>query len=173
MALQVKGTITHILPAESGETKSGSAWIKQQFVITYGDEFERNVAFTLFGENKVNMLFDKQIGDEVLVSFTIQSAPGRSENISNKWFSEINAYRVEATGVSYAQPNRPAYPQGQPPITPRVQAQQAPAPAPAPAPAAAAAAPAAQPAVKQTVRQTVKQAQPDPFAPEPDDLPFL
>ena len=113
MALQITGTIIQKCEPEVGETKGGQPWIKQQIVMVYGEEFERNAAFILFGEQKVGQVKDVNIGDRVRISFSLVSTQGKSEATSGKWFTEANAYKVENLSSSYQTAPQQQYQQPQ------------------------------------------------------------
>ena len=89
MSLKVKGTIKHILKAESGVSRAGNEWKKQEFVIETSDQFPKNVCFTLFND-KFSLLEKVNQGDEVEVSFNVES-----REYNGKWFHNINAWKVE------------------------------------------------------------------------------
>lgn len=94
MSLELTGRVTAILEPETGESRSGQPWIKQSFVLTYGDEYEREVAFQLFGEYKVKLLQNVKEGDTVSVGFSLSSKKGSSASTSNRYFTEVNAYKL-------------------------------------------------------------------------------
>lgn len=50
MSLQVKGKIQQILKPESGVSRAGKEWKKQEFVIETDEQFPRKVCFTLFND---------------------------------------------------------------------------------------------------------------------------
>jgi hypothetical protein len=137
---ELKGQISNLLEPETGEGRNGT-WIKQSFVVTYGEEIERNACFTLFGERKVALLDQAGEGDYVSVSFNIDSKPGKSESTSNKYFTELNAWKIEIISKAH----RPQYSAPAPDPAPSTAPAPKAAPAPAPAPKAA---PAPKSAVK-------------------------
>lgn len=94
MSLELTGRVSAILEPETGESRSGQPWIKQSFVITYGDEIEREVAFQLFGEYKVRLLQNVKEGDTVSVGFSLSSKRGSSAATANRYFTEVNAYKL-------------------------------------------------------------------------------
>jgi len=89
MSLQVKGKIEQILNPESGVSRAGNEWKKQEFVIETREQFPRKVCFTLF--NDKNALLEKlKEGDEVEVSFNIES-----REFNGKWYHNINAWKID------------------------------------------------------------------------------
>ena len=70
MALSVKGKIDQILEPQSGVSRAGKEWKKQDFVIETDEQFPRKVCFTLFGD-KVALVSDITQGQEVEVSLNL------------------------------------------------------------------------------------------------------
>ena len=89
MALTVKGKIQQILNPESGVSRAGKEWKKQEFVIETEEQYPRKVCFTLFGD-KVSLIDGLQSGQDVEVSFNIES-----REYNNRWFHNINAWKIE------------------------------------------------------------------------------
>jgi len=89
MSLEIKGKLSQILPLQSGVSKAGKEWSKQEFVIdTVEEQFSKKVCFTLFGD-KVPLLGGLNMGDEIEVSFNLES-----REFNGKWYSNINAWRI-------------------------------------------------------------------------------
>jgi hypothetical protein len=86
--MEIKGKIIQFLPVQSGTSKAGNEWTKQEFVIETDDQFPRKVCFTLFGD-KISLLNGISVGDKVEVSFNIES-----REYNGKWFHNINAWRI-------------------------------------------------------------------------------
>ncbi|MBN1927493.1 MAG: DUF3127 domain-containing protein [Prolixibacteraceae bacterium] len=101
--MEIKGKIIQFLPAQSGTSKAGNEWSKQEFVIETDDQFPRKVCFTLFGD-KLSLLNGISVGDEVDVSFNIES-----REYNGKWFHNINAWKINP-----AQPPQQSAQQGSP-----------------------------------------------------------
>ena len=70
--LKIKGRITKVLDVESGTSKAGKEWKKQNFVIDTGDQYNPDVCFQLFGDDKLEAFAKyNKVGDEVEVSFNV------------------------------------------------------------------------------------------------------
>lgn len=93
MALSVKGKIEKILKPESGVSRAGNEWTKQEFVIETEEQFPKKVCFTLFGD-KTSLINAYTVGEEVEVSFNIES-----REYNGKWFHNINAWKVDKTSA--------------------------------------------------------------------------
>lgn len=89
MALSVKGKIEQILKPESGVSRAGKEWNKQDFVIETQEQYPRKVCFTLFGD-KTSLIDSIAVGEEVEVSFNIES-----REYNGKWFHNVNAWKID------------------------------------------------------------------------------
>jgi hypothetical protein len=89
MSLQIKGKISEILKSESGVSRNGNSWKKQEFVIDTQEQFPKKVCFTLFND-KASLIDGLSAGNDVEVSFNIES-----REFNGKWFHNINAWKIE------------------------------------------------------------------------------
>jgi len=102
MNMQVKGKIQQILKLESGVSRAGNEWKKQEFVIETIEQFPRKICFTLFND-KLSLIDGISNGDEVEVSFNIES-----REFNGKWFHNINAWKIDKPEKSsYHEPSPP------------------------------------------------------------------
>jgi len=89
MSFKAKGKILQILPELKGTSARGE-WKKQDFVIeTADDQFPRKICFTLFND-KTSALESIKPNMQVEVSFSIES-----REYNEKWFTNVNAFRIE------------------------------------------------------------------------------
>ena len=91
--LEVRGVISSILDVESGTSKAGKEWKKQGFVIDTGNEYNPEVCFSVFGEDKIESLSKHNAGDEVNVSFNLSS-----REFNGKYYHNIDAWQIEKVG---------------------------------------------------------------------------
>jgi hypothetical protein len=89
MALSVKGKVEQILKAESGVSRAGKEWNKQDFVIETDEQYPKKVCFTLFGD-KTSLIEGLTPGTEVEVSFNLES-----REYNGKYFHNINAWKID------------------------------------------------------------------------------
>ncbi len=101
MALSVKGKIDQILKPESGTSRAGKEWSKQEFVIETDEQFPRKVCFTLFGD-KVSLIDGLAAGQEVEVSFNLES-----REYNGRWFHNINAWKIDQVSEQNTVPEPP------------------------------------------------------------------
>jgi hypothetical protein len=88
--LKVKGKIVKILEVEKGTSKAGKEWQKQNFVIDTGNQYNPEVCFQLFGDEKIEN-FNKynKVGQEVEVSFNVSS-----REFNGKYYHNLDAWKV-------------------------------------------------------------------------------
>ena len=89
MSLQIKGKVQQILKPESGVSRAGKEWKKQEFVIETEEQFPRKICFTLFND-KVSLAEGIKEGEEVEVAFNVES-----REYNGKWFHNINAWKID------------------------------------------------------------------------------
>jgi len=87
--MQVKGTLLQILKMETGVSKAGKEWKKQDFVIETNEQFPKKVCFTLFGD-KISLIDGTAEGSEIEVYFSLES-----RDFNGKWYHNINAWKIE------------------------------------------------------------------------------
>ena len=91
MSLSIKGKLTQKLNVESGTSKAGKEWKKQSFLIDTGAQYNPEICFQLFGEEKMEMLNHHNEGDQVEVSFNLSS-----KEFNGRYFHNIDAWRIES-----------------------------------------------------------------------------
>ena len=101
MSMQVKGNVIQILKPESGVSRAGKEWKKQEFVIETNEQFPKKVCFTLFGD-KISLIEGFSEGTEVEVFFSVES-----RDFNGKWFHNINAWKIETAGATTAAKSYP------------------------------------------------------------------
>lgn len=88
--LQLRGTIIQVLPIESGVSKSsGKEWKKQSYILETKEQYPRKVKYDVFGDTRIEECA-AQVNDEVIVSIDIES-----REFNGKYFTNVNAYKVE------------------------------------------------------------------------------
>ena len=93
MSLKIKGTIQQILNVESGVSRAGNEWKKQEFILETAEQYPKKVCFTLFND-KLSLVDNVSEGDEVEVSFNLES-----REFNGKWYHNINAWIIDKAGA--------------------------------------------------------------------------
>ncbi|MCL1822005.1 MAG: DUF3127 domain-containing protein [Prolixibacteraceae bacterium] len=89
MALSVKGKLVKILKEETGVSRAGNAWKKQDFIIETNDQYPKKICFTLFND-KVNLIEGLPEGTEIDVSFDVES-----REFNGKYYHNLNAWKID------------------------------------------------------------------------------
>lgn len=116
--MNISGKVVQVLPIQTGTSKAGNPWQKQEFILEQGGQYPRKVCISLFGDNVAKI---PQVGQYVMVSVDIDS-----REFNGRWYTEIKAWNIVQTG---AQPAEPA-PQQVATAPAAAPAQPQPAPAP-------------------------------------------
>lgn len=123
--LNISGIVLNILPLQSGTSKAGNQWQKQDFILETGGQYPRKVCICLFGDNVAK--FPLAVGQSVTASVDIES-----REFNARWYTDVRAWNVvyndQQQGAPAPAPTATA---------PKTQAYGATAQAPAGAPAAA------------------------------------
>ncbi len=145
--MEIRGKIIFKLPLQSGTSKAGNPWSKQEYVLETMDAFPKKVHFDFFGE-RANQ-YPLEVGDVVDLSFDIES-----REYNGRWYTSIRGWKADKVD-----PNALAAANAQ---------AQAGYPAAGPAPTGPVPAPAPGPVTDASVAPTADFNQPA----EGDDLPF-
>ena len=86
--MEVVGKIIHVLPLQSGTSKSGNPWKKQEYVLETEDAYPKKICFDFFGD-RVDQ-FPLKINDRVRVSFDIES-----REYQGRWYTSIRGWKSE------------------------------------------------------------------------------
>lgn len=108
--MELQGKCIAALPVENGTSKNGNAWKKQNFVIETTGQYPKKVCLQLFGD-KVNEC--PNVGEDVKVSFDPES-----REWNGRWFTQLNAWKVERQQTAQPAPQQPAYAQPAPATPP-------------------------------------------------------
>lgn len=99
--LKISGKIIKILQVETGTSKAGKEWKKQNFVIDTGQKFNTEVCFQMFGEEKCeNLTKYNKVNDNVEVYFNVSS-----REFNGNYYHNLDAWKVfKATNEKTQQP---------------------------------------------------------------------
>ena len=88
--LNIKGILTKKFEVETIEGKEGKIWKKKNFILDIGSQFNSEICFQLFGEEKIKILDEFQINDNIEVHFNLYS-----KKFNNRYFHNIDAWKIE------------------------------------------------------------------------------
>lgn len=100
--MEVQGKIIFKLPLQTGVSKAGNNWSKQEYVLETRDAYPKKVHFDFFGE-RINQ-YPLEVGQEIKLSFDIES-----REFNGRWYTSIRGWKAEpADAVAPAAPAAPA-----------------------------------------------------------------
>lgn len=85
--LNISGIVLNILPLQSGTSKAGNQWQKQDFILETGGQYPRKVCICLFGDNVEK--FPLAVGQSVTASVDIES-----REFNARWYTDVRAWNV-------------------------------------------------------------------------------
>lgn len=94
--MNISGKVVQVLPIQTGTSKAGNPWQRQEFVLEQGGQYPRKVCISLFGDNVAKI---PQVGQDVMVSVDIDS-----REFNGRWYTEIKAWNITHTGAQQAAP---------------------------------------------------------------------
>ena len=112
--MDIKGKIIQKLELQSGTSKAGNAWKKQEYILETLDSYPKKVKFDFFGDRADQ--YPLEVGDIITLSYDIES-----REFNGRWYTDIRGYKAMKED-----PNMAGAPAPYPP------AAGAPAPAPTP-----------------------------------------
>lgn len=113
--MELKGTITHALPMQSGTSKAGNPWKKREYVLEYAEgQYPKRMVFTCFGDAADRIVLEP--GQQVNVFFDLDA-----REYNGRWYLESRAWRVDPVAPVAAAPAAQAATPGSippPPVVP-------------------------------------------------------
>lgn len=99
--MEISGRIIQVLPLQSGTSKTGNAWKKQEYVLETKDNYPRKVKFDFFGD-RVDQ-FPLAVGDDVVVSFDLES-----REFNGRWYTDVRGWKAEKVSAEQQMSQMPA-----------------------------------------------------------------
>ena len=87
--LSIQGILLKKLNPESGIRKDGRGWKKQNFILQTENSFNNEICFQLFGEEKITILNNIEIGNKIEVFFNLSS-----REYNQKYYHNIDAWKI-------------------------------------------------------------------------------
>lgn len=87
--MELQGKIISVLPRQEGTSKNGNPWAIQPYVMETLDQYQKKVAFEIFGDDKIKQNLCG-IDEIVTISFDIEST-----EFGGKWYTKIRAWKVD------------------------------------------------------------------------------
>lgn len=96
--MELTGTLIQKLALQSGVSKTGNSWQKQEFIVEYKegkDQYSKKICLTLWGD-KIDDLQKINVSDPITVSFSIES-----REYNGKWYTDVKAWKIEAVAPAH------------------------------------------------------------------------
>jgi len=87
--MEIEGIITAVFAKQSGTSKNGKEWTKQDFILEVEGQYTRHILFTRMGADKIEK-YPTINGQHVKVSFDIDA-----REYNGKWYNSVTAFKVE------------------------------------------------------------------------------
>lgn len=102
--MEITGKIIQKLEPQTGTSKAGNAWTKQEYVLETIENYPKKVHFDFFGD-RANQ-YPLEVGDTIVLSFDIES-----REWNGRWFTSIRGWKAEKTDITAtsAPTTAPAY----------------------------------------------------------------
>lgn len=105
----IKGTLVSATEPVEGVSKSGSAWIKQSFIIEQaGERYTSQVAVEVFGKDRILQFVEFPPGSPVDVDCSVDS-----REYNGRWYTEVRGISIRPMGAAH-NPGTQQQPQPQP-----------------------------------------------------------
>lgn len=89
--MEISGRIIQVLPLQSGTSKAGNAWKKQEYVLETQENYPRKVKFDFFGD-KVDQ-YPLNVGEDVTISYDLES-----REFNGRWYTDVRAWKADKSG---------------------------------------------------------------------------
>lgn len=108
--MNITGRVIKILPEVSGESARGP-WVRGGFVIETDETYPRQVAFTAFGEDRMQQVRSLVMQSTVVVSFSPES-----REYNERWYTDLRVISIQPVGQGQPAAAAPAPGNNFPPI---------------------------------------------------------
>ena len=87
--MEIIGKFIKALPEQKGESQRGP-WVRGGLVIETEEQFPKQVAFSLWGEDKVAIARTMPVGTQLKVFFSPES-----REFNERWFTDLRCFRID------------------------------------------------------------------------------
>lgn len=91
--MKVSGKLVKFLEVQKGTSKAGKEWMKQEFVLNTGDDYNPEICLSVFGKEKVDGLKQFSEGQHLEVEANVYSREWKG-----RYFHSIDAWKIEVVG---------------------------------------------------------------------------
>ena len=108
MELKITGSVTEILPEQTGEGKNGT-WRKQEFILETEGDYPKQVCIVQWGDGIDK--FGIEAGERITAHIDIQS-----REYNGRWYTDVKAWKVERDQGEGGPPSTKGEPFLEPPL---------------------------------------------------------
>lgn len=87
--MELIGKFLKTLPETTGQGQKG-IWVRGGFIIETEEQFPKQVAFSLWGEDKVSIVRNMKQGTQIKVFFSPES-----REYMGKWYTDLRCFRID------------------------------------------------------------------------------
>ena len=87
--MELIGKFLKTLPETTGQGQKG-IWVRGGFVIETEEQFPKQVAFSLWGDDKVSIVRNMKQGTRIKVFFSPES-----REYMGKWYTDLRCFRID------------------------------------------------------------------------------
>lgn len=98
--MDLSGKIINQLQEVSGNSKSGNAWRKQEYILETGGQYPKKVCVAVWGD-KIDQ-FALKVGEQVTLGIDVES-----REYNGRWYTEVKAYKADRTSGGGGMPQMP------------------------------------------------------------------
>ena len=104
--MELIGKFLKTLPETTGQGQKG-VWVRGGFVIETEEQFPKQVAFSLWGDDKVSIVRNMKQGTQIKVFFSPES-----REFQDKWYTDLRCFRIDTFNqvAGQQQPSTNTYP---------------------------------------------------------------
>ena len=85
--MDIKGKIIQKMDLQSGVSKIGNQWKKQEYVMETFDSYPKKVKFDFFGDRADQ--YPLEVGDVITLSYDIES-----REFNGRWYTDLQIWRI-------------------------------------------------------------------------------
>jgi hypothetical protein len=109
--MEVTGTVEKLLPAVSGQTKTGDTWQKQTFLLRTEDEYDNLYPIEAFGK-AMEHLNGLSVGQKITAHFNV-----KCNEYQGKYYVSLGLWKIEKIIKDVPQQQAPTKAYQAPPVT--------------------------------------------------------
>lgn len=98
--MDLSGKIINQLPEVGGNSKSGNAWRKREYIIETGGQYPKKVCVSIWGD-KIDQ-FGLKVGEQVTLGIDVES-----REYNGRWYTEVKAFKVDRANSGGGAPSMP------------------------------------------------------------------